>query len=48
MGNARSNVIRYCMRLVDYGKGGSDPELDGMSMGQVADQIIALATAEAE
>lgn len=39
--DARRDVIRWAMRLVDYGKGASDPELDDLSMGQVADRIIA-------
>lgn len=38
---ARRAVVRYAMRLVDYGKGAPDAELDGLTMGQVADQIIA-------
>jgi hypothetical protein len=39
--DARRDVIRWAMRLIDYGKGGPDPELDGLSLGQVADRIIA-------
>lgn len=36
----RRKVIRYVMRLIDYGKGYPDSEFDGMTMGQIADQII--------
>lgn len=39
---ARTEVIRRVMRILDYGKTGVDPELDGMTLGQMADRIIAV------
>jgi hypothetical protein len=35
------------MRLIDYGKNMSDPELDSLTVGQIADEIAALARADA-
>lgn len=43
---ARNTVLRYVMRLIDYGKGQSNAELDGLNLGQVADKIIEAATPE--
>lgn len=37
----RREVIRYVTRLIDYGKGARDDELDQLSLGQIADRIIA-------
>lgn len=36
----RRDVIRLVMRLIDYGKGADDPELDGLTIGQVAARLI--------
>ena len=44
--NSRSEVIRYVMRLVAYGKGEADPEFDDLSLGQIADLIIGCVTDE--
>ncbi|HEY9408872.1 MAG TPA: hypothetical protein VIP77_04765 [Jiangellaceae bacterium] len=38
----RSEVTRRIMRILDYGKTRDDPELDAMTVGQMADRIIAL------
>ena len=44
--SSRSEVVRYVMRLVDYGKGSPDPEFDDLSLGQIADLIIGCVTGE--
>jgi hypothetical protein len=33
--------MHWVTRLIDYGKGGVDAELDGMTLGQIADKIEA-------
>lgn len=38
--NTHSYVVHYVARLIDYGKGCPDPELDDFTLGQIADQII--------
>ncbi len=38
----REQVVRWVMRLVDYGKGMPDDYLEGKSLGDIADEIIAL------
>lgn len=35
-------VTRYVRRLIDYGKGAADPELDRLTLGETADRIIAI------
>lgn len=37
-----TELIRIITRLIDYGKGHADPEFDDMTLGQIADKIIAL------
>lgn len=46
MSDSRREVIRYATRLLDYGKGRSDPELEELTLGQIADLIIACVVAE--
>lgn len=36
----RSEVARWVMRLIDYGKGAHDPELDDMTVGQITNRIL--------
>lgn len=40
----RAQVIHYLMRMIDYGKGTPDPEIDGLTLGDLADRVIALVT----
>jgi len=40
MSDAHRDVLKWVTRLIKYGKRGDDPELDEMSLGQVADRII--------
>ena len=40
---AHRKVMNYVMRLIDYGKGHPDPELDSLTIAEVTDRIIAVA-----
>lgn len=42
----KTKVIRWVMRLIDSGKGARDPELNKLTLGQIADQIIEAARPE--
>jgi hypothetical protein len=35
-------LIHYIMRLIDYGKGEYDPELDSKTLGQIAEEVTAI------
>lgn len=37
----RVEVIRHVMRLIDFGKGAAVPEFEDLTLGQIADKIIA-------
>lgn len=43
---ARQEVIKWVARLIDYGGGGRDPDIETMTLGEVADVIIAAAEKE--
>ena len=43
---SKREVSRWVMRLIDFGKGADDPELEGMAIGEVADRIIEQAREE--
>lgn len=38
----RREMTRRVMRILDFGKTGSDPELTDMTVGQIADRLIAV------
>lgn len=42
----RQKVMDYVMRLIDYGRGAPDDELDGMTIGEIAEVIIDAAKTE--
>lgn len=44
----RAEVTRRVMRLIDFGKGSGDPELARMTLGEMADRIIAVVKGGAE
>lgn len=41
MSAAHGIMVAYIRRLVDYGKGEPDPLFDVMTIGEIADEIIA-------
>lgn len=43
---SRREVLDYVRRLIDYGKGAEVPEFEDLTLGQIADKIIAAATEE--
>lgn len=44
----RREMTRRVMRILDYGKTGADPELTDMTVGQIADRLIAVVKGGAE